>query len=105
MRFYHYVERSLADSILKEGLLPTRSEKRCVFLWDSYDLAVDSCRILFRSEPLKIAILEIDIPQSWAELDTNYSEGEAEYGHSFQVRKRIPAKMIKLKDTCTLGVC
>ena len=97
MKFYHYVMKDKLDSILKKGLLPTKSEKLNVFLWDSYDLAVAQCTILARDKPVEIAILEVDVPPSWVNVDHNYCEFEYEYEHSVEVKKRIDPKRIKLK--------
>jgi hypothetical protein len=100
---YHYVEKAKVNFILKEGLRPSKSEKRRVFLWDSLNLAMNSSFILARWSELRVAILEVEIPRSWTELDDNYLASEREYGHSFKVRRFIPPERIRLRKTLTLN--
>jgi hypothetical protein len=99
VKFYHYARKGQVKSILKEGLLPSDSEKGYVFLWDSYPAALEGVGILRQSEPIKAAILEVRIPRAWAEIDDNYGNYEAEYRHSFKVRKRIPPEMITMVES------
>ena len=54
---------------MKMGLIPRKSDKGFVFLWDTIDAAFHCAGILYRGKRLDIAILEVNIPESWARPD------------------------------------
>ncbi len=91
MDLFHVTRSGDLPVIMRDGLLPERSGKGAVFLWDSLEVAMDN---LPWSEG-EFVVLRARIPSSWVALDDGYLSFEPQAGHAFRVERRIPPHTIQ----------